>query len=45
MVTDELWQDVIERSHAPSHPLYRGAEWRGEVTQVTMVRYFYIPKK
>ena len=37
MVTDDLWYDVIERSHAPTHPLYAGAEWRGEVTQVSLV--------
>ena len=32
-----MWSEVIEKSHAPSHPLLGGKQWAGEVTKVALV--------
>lgn len=37
LLTHEMWSEVIEKSHAPSHPLLGGKEWAGEVTKVALV--------
>lgn len=40
LLTHEMWSEVIEKSHAPSHPLLGGKEWAGEVTKVALVREY-----
>ncbi len=37
ILTDDMWSEVIERSHAPKHPFIAGTKWRGEVTKVALV--------
>nr|XP_022316740.1 uncharacterized protein LOC111120303 [Crassostrea virginica] len=34
---ERMWSEVIEKSHAPSHPLLGGKQWAGEVTKVALV--------
>ncbi|OWF48857.1 uncharacterized protein LOC110452507 [Mizuhopecten yessoensis] len=37
VLTGQYWSEVIEKSHAPQHPLQGGREWAGEVTKVALV--------
>ncbi|XP_033737030.1 uncharacterized protein LOC117325157 isoform X2 [Pecten maximus] len=37
LLTGQYWSDVIEKSHAPQHPMLGGREWAGEVTKVALV--------
>ncbi|XP_048760090.2 uncharacterized protein LOC125669548 [Ostrea edulis] len=37
LLTHDMWSEVIEKSHAPSHPLLGGHQWAGEVTKVALV--------
>lgn len=44
LLTHEMWSEVIEKSHAPSHPLLGGKEWAGEVTKVALVREYSLSR-
>ena len=38
VVTKDMWQEVVEKSHAPHHPFNPGGgQWRGEITKVALV--------
>ena len=37
LVTMETWTDIVEKSRAPRHVFYRGSQWAGEVTKVSLV--------
>ncbi|XP_062566447.1 uncharacterized protein LOC134228769 [Saccostrea cucullata] len=37
LLSHDMWSEVIEKSHAPSHPLLGGNRWAGEVSKVALV--------
>lgn len=41
VITGTSWSEMIEKSHAPSHPFLGGKQWAGEVTKVAMVTIGY----
>ena len=43
LVTEDVWQKVVQKSHARSHPFIQNTQWQGEVTKVTLVRTHFLP--